>query len=169
MNKLLIIIDMQNDFIDGSLANVEAQKIVPGIVNLLHNWNGDVIVTRDTHQEEYLDTQEGKYLPIKHCIENTEGWAINSDILHALPVTRTEVLDKPTFGSLALITDAPIYDEIYLCGTCTDICVISNALILKAAVQETPIKVFGNLCAGSTIEKHKEALDVMKSCQIEVI
>ena len=167
--KLLVIVDMQNDFIDGSLSNPAAQAIVPGIVELLKSWNGDIIATRDTHQDNYLKTQEGKNLPIKHCIEYTEGWEINSDILMAMPMSRSSIVDKPTFGSLGWITCANDYDEIYLCGTCTDICVVSNALIIKACAPETKVKVFGNLCAGLTKEKHEAALEVMRSCQVEII
>lgn len=169
MNKLLVIVDMQNDFITGSLANKDAEAIVPKIVKFLKEWDWDVIVTRDTHQENYLETQEGKNLPIKHCIEYTDGWEINRDILMAMPVSKSSIIDKPTFGSLGWITCANDYGEIYLCGTCTDICVVSNALIIKACAPEVKVKVLKDLCAGVTKEKHEAALEVMRSCQVEVI
>ena len=177
MRKLLIVVDMQNDFIDSALANEEAQKIVTPIASLIREWEGDIIFTRDTHGGEYMETQEGRCLPIPHCSYLTDGWMINDRLVD----TATEnnkcyyaFVDKNTFGMLGwddfLIdeTTEP-YDEICMCGTCTDICVVSNALILKATFPETPIKVYGNLCAGVTKEKHEAALEVMRSCQCEVI
>ena len=176
MEKVLVIIDMQNDFISGALANGEAVKIVPKIALLAGKWDGRIIFTRDTHKAEYLKTQEGKYLPIEHCIEGTHGWQINEDIhLAALGNEHAKVsyVDKPAFGAGSLL-----YDEIMRCGapsevtfvgTCTDICVVSNALILKSFLTETPMRVIENCCAGLTPEKHAAAIDVMSSCQIDVV
>lgn len=174
MNKLLIIVDMQNDFIDGALANPEAQKIVSGIVEKIEEWDGPILLTMDTHEKEtYLNSMEGKYLPIAHCIKGTEGWLINPEIDKAVDDHGFYFdIMKPTFGYkdwTSVLKNIPDIDEICLCGTCTDICVISNALILKAMFPEMPVKVFGNLCAGLTPEKHQAALNVMQSCQVEVI
>lgn len=177
MRKLLIVVDMQNDFIDGALANEDAQYIIYPIVRLIREWDGDIVFTRDTHGKEYMDTQEGKYLPIPHCSYLTDGWMVNDRLVDAAAENKKcyySFVDKPTFGMLGwdkFLTDETTepYDEIYMCGTCTDICVVSNALILKATFPETPIKVYGNLCAGVTKEKHEAALEVMRSCQCEVV
>lgn len=182
MNKVLIVVDMQNDFISGSLANTEAQKIVPEIVNLIKSWDGDVVLTMDTHEKDtYLNSMEGKNLPIEHCIRGEDGWFIDTEIEYAAREHDKHIggkythITKPTFGyrdwacALSSTKEKCRYDEIYLCGTCTDICVISNALLLKTMFPEIPVKVFGNLCAGLTPEKHQAALNVMESCQVEVI
>ena len=177
MRKLLIVVDMQNDFIDGALANEEAQKTVTPIASLIREWEGDIVFTRDTHEKEYMETQEGKYLPVPHCIYLTDGWMVNDFLVDTAAENKKcyhTFVDKSTFGMLGwdkFLTDeaAEPYDEIYVCGTCTDICVVSNALILKATFPETPVKVYGNLCAGVTKEKHEAALEVMRSCQCEVI
>ena len=173
MNKLLIIIDMQNDFIDGSLANPDAQAIVEPMARLIESWSGDIIFTMDTHDEDYLETMEGKHLPVKHCIIGTEGWRVNQALYDAslnFPIEQSvDYILKPTFGYKDWDFETTTYDEIYLCGTCTDICVVSNALVLKAKYPEIPIRVYGNLCAGVTKEKHEAALEVMKSCQVEVM
>lgn len=178
MKKLLIIIDMQNDFIDGSLANKDAQSIVEPITRLVKNWDGDIIFTRDTHFDNYLNTLEGKYLPVPHCNFRTSGWNINSMISNAASMNEkcnTKYINKVAFGFfgwddyLIYPNKKHIYDEIYICGTCTDICVVSNALIMKSILTETPIKIYGNLCAGTTKEKHEAALEVMRNCQCEVI
>lgn len=178
MKKLLIVIDMQNDFIAGSLANPAAQEIVKPMAEFIEQWEGDIIFTQDTHYENYLETQEGKKLPIKHCIYDSKGWQIASDLLSkalADNPDRVTAVTKPTFGSLEwkefLTSESGDckYGEIYLCGTCTDICVVSNALILKTTFPEVPVSAIGNLCAGLTKEKHEAALEVMKSCQVEVI
>lgn len=175
--KVLVVIDAQNDFIDGALRNEEAIKAVPQIVEKIKNWDGLVVATQDTHEPDYLNTREGKYLPIKHCIQDTEGWLIQSDIWKAI-VERTKpcrFMIKRTFG-YTMLPDLIEYecandkiDEIEFCGFCTDICVISNALIVKAAFPEVDIKVDAACCAGVTPEKHEAALSVMESCQIEVI
>jgi nicotinamidase-related amidase len=171
--KLLVVVDMQNDFIDGSLGSPEAQSIVPKVaakINEYKNANYPIIYTRDTHKPDYLDTQEGKRLPVPHCIRGTEGWEIKDGLYQKGCI----IDDKPTFGSTTL----PLYiitnyhnrfDTIELVGLCTDICVVSNALMLKAQLPETTIVVDSSCCAGTSVEAHKAALTVLKSCQVEVI
>lgn len=171
MNKLLLIIDMQNDFIDGALANPAAQAIVPGIVDFVKAWKGKIGVTFDTHQEDYLDTQEGRNLPVPHCIINTPGHNINEQIGKAIHNKVTYSIMKPTFGydGWRQYGLDKHFDEVVLVGTCTDICVISNALAIKAACPEMKVSVIADLCAGLSAEKHSAALEVMKSCQVNVI
>ncbi len=170
MRKILLVIDMQNDFIDGSLGTKEAVEIVPKVVKKIKSYPAeDVFATRDTHPEDYLNTQEGKYLPIKHCIKGTNGWQICREVAPLIP--EGHIFDKPTFGSVELAKAVkkmaekePL--EIELVGLCTDICVISNALLLKAVLPETKISVAPDCCAGVTPQKHKAALETMGSCQI---
>lgn len=166
--KYLIVVDMQNDFISGTLGSDEAKKIVPDVVEKVKNFDGEVIFTRDTHGEGYLKTQEGRNLPVEHCMLGTAGHEICSELA---PYVQT-VVDKNTFGSLELperIKKARSkVEEIELCGLCTDICVISNAMILKAAFPETKIIVDGACCAGVTNESHRIALSAMKAVQIEI-
>ena len=169
--KVLAVIDMQNDFIDMALGTKEAVQITDRVVEeILDPAYDRVIATMDTHEPDYLDTLEGKKLPVEHCIRNTEGWQFNAKVLSALQERNAEIIKKPTFGSLKLqemlAGDAP--DEIVFCGLCTDICVISNALLARAALKDTPMSVLAGACAGTTPEKHKEALSVMASCQIDV-
>ena len=174
--KILIVVDMQHDFIDGSLANTAAQKIIPNIAKKIQDFDGDLIVfTRDTHSENYLETSEGKLLPIKHCIENTEGWQIHPDLIkvadsHTKPFY---VIDKPTFGykdwSVFFSRHNITPTEIEIIGVCTDICIISNTLILKAVYPDANFTIDASCCAGLTKEKHQAALDVMGSCQVNVI
>lgn len=172
---LLIVIDMQNDFIDGPLGTPEARVMTPHLAEFIKNFKGHILATMDTHKDNYLETLEGKKLPVKHCIMATEGWNINNSIMHALMTNEgfMEFIHKPTFGSFALIDKvADILkdiDTIKICGLCTDICVASNALILRAAFPDTPIFVLEDLCAGVTPESHEAALTTMKMCQIEVI
>ena len=174
MKKCLIIIDMQNDFIDGSLSNKSAQDIIPAILEELRTGGYEHIVfTRDTHTKNYLNTPEGKRLPVEHCIMGTEGWELNQEILEdaCFGCDSISFFDKPTFGSLGLLSHIQSqgdFDEVVLCGTCTDICVVSNVLILKTMKPDLNITVLGNACAGLTPEKHQAALEVMKSCQINV-
>lgn len=167
MNKLLVIVDMQNDFIDGVLGTKEAQAIVDDIVEYAKNFDGKVVATRDTHTENYMNTQEGKNLPVPHCIENTNGWEINDKIK---PYVQ-EYIDKYTFGStrLADMILKNQYDVVELCGVCTGICVISNALLIKAVNPEIPIIVHENLCACVTPDTHKTAIEAMKLCQIKIV
>ena len=171
MNRLLLIIDMQNDFIDGALTNPSAQAIIPGIVDFINAWEGQIGVTLDTHQENYLETQEGKNLPVPHCILGTSGHKINDQIAEAIKDRVSYTIMKPTFGynDWKQYNLDDNFEEIILVGTCTDICVISNALAIKAAYPETKVTVISNLCAGLSAEKHNAALEVMKSCQVQVI
>ena len=164
--KTLIVIDMQHDFIDGSLGTKEAQAIVPAVAAKIKEYKAagaQIIFTRDTHHENYLDTAEGKKLPVVHCIEGTQGWEISS----ALDTEGCEIIDKPSFG----YTGWTNYDftEIELIGLCTDICVVSNALILKALFPEVPVRVDSACCAGVTPASHDAALTTMGMCQVEVI
>lgn len=167
--KVLCVIDMQNDFIDGALGTKEATAIVDNVKNKIELYlkNGDtVIFTRDTHSEDYMDTQEGKKLPVPHCIKGTKGW----EITELLDTASSVIIDKPTFGSYELadyISGLSDVQEIELVGLCTDICVISNAMLLKAKFTETPIKIDSSCCAGVTPESHNNALAAMKMCQID--
>lgn len=167
--KLLLVIDMQNDFIDGALGTKEAEKIVENVNEKIleyRNSNDIVVFTRDTHDDEYLNTSEGRNLPVKHCIKGTEGWQITSKI----DVKGDKIIDKPSFGSMELAEYVSKLNisSIEIIGLCTDICVISNAMILKAKLPEINISVDSSCCAGVTIESHKNALEAMKMCQIEI-
>ena len=167
MNKVLIVIDMQNDFIDGNLGTKEAQAIVPAVKEKIKEYqkHGDnIIFTRDTHQTDYLDTPEVKKLPVEHCIYGTHGW----QIAEGLELEGATYIDKPTFG-WAHWEEQKFDNEIELIGLCTDICVVSNALILKAVFPELKITVDASCCAGVTPQTHKSALETMKMCQIDVI
>ncbi len=167
MKKALIIIDMQKDFIDGALSNRMAQAVVRPIADYANAFDGDLIATRDTHTPDYLKTAEGKKLPVVHCVHGTPGWEIAPDIQAVLNARGARILDKPTFGYLGW-EGLEEYDEVTLVGTCTDICVVSNALVLKAKFPELTVKVIGSLCAGTTKENHDAALTVMACCQVEV-
>lgn len=167
MKKVLIVIDMQNDFITGTLKNPEAEKTVPKIVNAVEKFDGLVLATRDTHGENYLDTPEGKALPVVHCVEGTWGWQLEQSIESAVLKKEHRFLDKPVFGNV-VGWELDGYDEIELSGTCTDICVVSNALILKTLYPDAKITVHAELCSGLTPTLHEQALAVMKSCQILV-
>ena len=175
MKKILIVVDMQNDFIDGSLGTKEAESIVDHVVEEINKDYSLVIATRDTHPENYLKTNEGKHLPVKHCIKNSEGWQIRSEVFEAIEAKEYLVIDKPTFGSeklveiLKKINEEEEIETITLVGLCTDICVVSNALLVKAAFPEKRIEVKENCCAGVTPQSHDAALTTMKMCQIEVI
>ena len=171
MQKILLVIDMQNDFIDGALGTPEAVAIVDKVEEKIKSFPGRVIFTRDTHEENYMETQEGGNLPVPHCIRDSQGWQIREE----LEKLRTEpAVDKPAFGSEELGRLLRQADEeekigsITLVGLCTDICVISNALLVKAFLPETPVIVDAACCAGVTPESHKTALSAMKMCQIRV-
>ena len=172
MQNILLVIDMQNDFIDGALGTKEAVAIVPTVKAKIENFDGTVLFTRDTHETCYMETQEGKNLPVPHCIRGTDGWQIRPE-LDALRTT--EAIDKPTFGSKELgtiLTEMNEKDEISsitLIGLCTDICVISNAMLVKAFLPEVPIIVDSACCAGVTPESHENALKAMQVCQIKVV
>ena len=166
MKKTLIVIDMQKDFIDGSLGTKEAVAIVDNVKAKIAKYaeEGDeIIFTRDTHQENYLETNEGKHLPVEHCIEGTDGW----QIAKGLEVPGAIYIDKPSFGYM----DWKDYDlqEVEIVGLCTDICVVSNALIIKATYPEIDVTVDASCCAGVTPESHNAALTTMKMCQVQVI
>ena len=171
MKKLLVVVDMQKDFIDGALGTPEAQAILPAVIEKIAAFEGDVVYTRDTHGESYLSTAEGKKLPVVHCVEGTPGWAIHPEVERAGAGKIAAVIDKPTFGSAALADFAEQggYDAIELIGLCTDICVISNALCLKARLWETPIAVWKDCCAGVTPASHENALSAMAMCQIDIL
>ena len=173
MRKILIVIDMQNDFIDGALGTGEAVSIVEAVKEKIRSYpSGDVMVTMDTHGENYLETQEDRMLPVVHCIRGTEGWKIRADVAALLGDAR--VFKKPSFGSMRLAEVLKKLSreeeiELELIGLCTDICVVSNALLLKAAMPEVRISVDASCCAGVTPEKHRAALETMRSCQICVV
>ena len=181
MNKVLIVVDMQNDFVSGSLGSKEACAVVPNIKKKILEVeketgfaNNVVIYTRDTHFGNYMNTMEGVHLPVPHCIKGTDGWKLHETVQKALDKKAYKIIEKPTFGSVEL----PKYiDETYdatdlsltLVGLCTDICVVSNALLLKAHFPEVDIKVDASCCAGVTPESHMAALNTMKMCQIDVV
>ena len=174
MARYLIVVDMQKDFIDGSLGTPEAVAIVDSVNQLVAQWEGPVIFTRDTHEENYLETQEGRNLPVVHCIRGTDGWQLESGLQVQCDALGCKIFDKPTFGSVELAAylteqhaSEPI-EEIVLAGICTDICVISNAMLAKASLPEVPVSVIASCCAGVTPESHERALEAMKMCQIAV-
>ncbi len=171
--NFLIVVDMQNDFIDGVLGTKEAVAILPAVKEKIKNFNGRVLFTRDTHESDYLSTQEGKNLPVEHCMRGTDGWQINSELD---TLRKEEPIDKLSFGSVALGQLLKAYDtyeekieSITLVGVCTDICVISNAMLIKSFLPETPVIVDAACCAGVTPESHERALDAMAVCQIKVL
>ncbi len=173
MKKILAVIDMQNDFIDGALGTAEAAGIVEKVVDKIRSYPADCIyATRDTHEEDYMETSEGRHLPVKHCIKGTKGWEIRPEVAKAMP--QAAIIDKPTFGSKELARR--LFEEsqkeeieIELAGLCTDICVVTNALLLKTELPEVKISVDASCCAGVTPESHEAALVTMKMCQIEVV
>lgn len=169
MAKILIVVDMQNDFIDGALGTPEAVAIVPYVKSLIENFDGKVLFTRDTHFADYLDTQEGRNLPVPHCIKDTHGWQIRAE-LDAL--RETEPIDKVTFGSSqlpAILAKENTLESVTFIGLCTDICVISNVMLTKAFFPEVPVTVDAKACAGVTPQSHKNALEAMKMCQVTVV
>ncbi len=174
MNRYLIVVDMQKDFIDGALGTAEAVKILPIVAERVASFQGTVLFTRDSHGADYLHTQEGKNLPVVHCIRETDGWQLAPQLGSYAETHSSPIFDKPSFGSLELASflqkvhqETPI-DEVLLMGVCTDICVISNALLLKAALPEVPIAVAADCCAGVTPQRHQNALEAMAACQISI-
>ena len=170
MRKAIVVIDMQNDFVDGALGTQEAQAMLPRMVEKLAAARAEgtaLVFTMDTHGADYLQTQEGKKLPIEHCIRGTAGWQI-ADALQPFVREAAAILEKPTFGATALPAALADYDEIEFVGLCTDICVISNALLAKAFYPEKRITVDAACCAGVTPESHANALAAMRMCQVEV-
>ena len=173
MKSLLLVVDMQHDFIDGALGTKEAVEILPNVLRRVREFAGDVLYTRDTHFENYMDTQEGKKLPVPHCVKGTKGWELQPELAKLCEERGSAVLDKITFGSREL----PAYleehypeglDSVEVIGLCTDICVISNAMLLKAFFPELPIRVTASCCAGVSPQSHENALEAMKMCQIEI-
>ena len=173
MKKVLVVVDMQKDFVDGALGTKEAVGIVEHVVKKIASFDGEVVFTRDTHYENYMKTQEGKNLPVVHCIKGTEGWQLAKEVEEVKP-EGAKVFDKPTFGSvelskyLTIVNAQEGIEEVELIGLCTDICVISNAMMIKAHMPEVKVKVDSSCCAGVTVESHNNALEAMKMCQIVV-
>ncbi|GFI24343.1 nicotinamidase/pyrazinamidase [Lachnospiraceae bacterium] len=171
MKKALIVVDMQKDFINGVLGTKEAEAIVDYVAETIKNFDGEVIFTRDTHSENYLKTQEGRNLPIRHCIKGTDGWQLDKK-LECLRTDAMKIFDKPTFGSMMLAEYLKAQEDlesVTLVGLCTDICVISNAILIKTVLPEVEIQVIEKCCAGVTPQNHKNALEAMKMCQINII
>ena len=173
MNRVLVVVDMQNDFVDGALGSKEAAAIVPAVTQKIRMFDGAIFVTYDTHFENYMDTAEGRKLPVPHCIKGTPGWELNGEVKKALDGKRFTSVEKHTFGSVVLprLIEDTVGEEAFtieLIGLCTDICVVSNALILKASFPEAPLAVDAACCAGVTPAKHEAALETMRSCQIDV-
>lgn len=174
MKKFLIVVDMQKDFVDGALGSPEAMSIVPNVVRKIEGFDGELIATFDTHHVNYMDTAEGKKLPVPHCIKGTPGWALDSAVAAALEQKGFTAVEKPTFGSTALpgVLREKAGEEDFsmeLVGLCTDICVVSNALLLKAHFPENRISVDASCCAGVTPQSHDAAIATMASCQIDIL
>jgi len=168
--KYLIVVDMQNDFIWGSLGTEEAKSIVPEVKKAIENFSGEIIFTRDTHTVDYLNTQEGRKLPVEHCIKGTWGWEITDELKEY--TCDKKIFDKPTFGSLELIDylkEKGDVESVTLLGLCTDICVISNAFLVKAAFPEVNVSVLKDASRGVSMESHERALAQMAVCQIDVL
>ena len=173
MKKFLVVVDMQKDFVDGALGSREAVAIVPAVVKKIESFDGEIFVTYDTHFENYMQTNEGKHLPVPHCIKGTDGWQLNNDVENALSGKKFTKVEKNTFGSVdlpKLIEQAADGEDfaVELIGLCTDICVVSNALLIKATFPEAPIAVDAGCCAGVTPQAHEAALATMASCQITI-
>ena len=174
MKRFLVVVDMQKDFVDGALGSGDAVAIVPSVVEKIKSFDGEIFVTLDTHFDNYPETAEGKKLPVPHCIKGTDGWQLDKNVASALADREYTAVEKPTFGSLELprlIEAASDGDDfsIEIIGLCSDICVVSNALVLKANFPEIPISVDSACCAGVTPQAHEAALATMRSCQIDVI
>ena len=174
MSKVLIVVDMQNDFVDGALGTMEAVGIVDNVTARISGFEGKIFATFDTHGPDYLETAEGKMLPVPHCIKETEGWMLNEKVLQALSNKEYKAVEKKTFGSTDLVDEIRELRkkedvEVELIGLCTDICVVSNALLLKAYFPEMKISVDAGCCAGVTPGSHSAALETMKMCQIKVV
>ena len=174
MKRFLVVVDMQKDFVDGALGTPEAAAIVDKVADKIRRFEGDIFVTFDTHEENYPDTNEGRHLPVPHCIKGTPGWELNATVAEALADKAYITVEKPTFGAVslpALVKRATSEEDfaVELIGLCTDICVVSNALLLKAHFPEATIGVDAACCAGVTPETHKAALATMGCCQLEVV
>ena len=174
MKNFLVVVDMQKDFVNGALGTNEAQAIVDNVCRKILTFQGEIIVTFDTHSENYLETAEGRKLPVKHCIKGESGWELDENVKSALEGKDYTAVEKPTFGSVLLpkiIREKAQGEDftVELVGLCTDICVVSNALLLKANFPEAEISVDSECCAGVTPESHNSALNTMRSCQINVM
>lgn len=173
MKQFLIVVDMQKDFVDGALGTAEAQTIVPAVAEKIRGFDGEIIVTYDTHEDDYMTTREGRFLPVPHCIRDTEGWQLNDAVAEALADRAYTVVEKPTFGAVTLpeVVEQLAGDEdfaVELVGLCTDICVVSNAMLLKANFPEADMTVDAACCAGVTPASHQAALTTMACCQITI-
>ena len=174
MKKFLIVVDMQKDFVDGALGTKEAEAIVPAVAEYIRGFDGQIFATLDTHYENYAETAEGRKLPVSHCIKGTEGWLLDKTVAAALEEKGYTPVEKNTFGSVELpgliekAADGEAFETVVL-GLCTDICVVSNALLIKASFPEAPIAVVESCCAGVTPQAHEAAIATMRSCQIDVI
>lgn len=173
MKQFLVVVDMQKDFVDGALGTAEAQAIVPAVAEKIRAFVGEIIVTYDTHEEDYMTTREGRFLPVPHCIRDTDGWQLNDTVAEALSDRAYTVVEKPTFGAVTLpeVVEQLAGDEdftVELIGLCTDICVVSNAMILKANFPEVDMTVDAACCAGVTPASHQAALTTMACCQITI-
>ena len=165
--KTLVVVDIQNDFVSGSLGSAEAQAIIEPVCDLIRSWKGDIIVTLDTHGCDYLETREGHMLPVSHCIKPTQGWQLNNNVAEALSMKpKVSYIEKNTFGSFDIYSTD---DEIVIIGLVTNICVINNALILRNLYPEKQISVVSECCAGTTPEDHQKALDIMKTNHINIL
>lgn len=175
MAEILVVIDMQKDFVTGCLGTKEAQEILPLVEQRVKNFEGEVIFTRDTHQPDYMQTQEGRKLPVVHCVEGSEGWQLMDGLERYRTAHDSRVFDKVTFGSKELgealeeMNSREPITRITFIGVCTDICVISNAMLVKAFLPEVPLAVDSACCAGVTPQSHENALNAMRACQIEVL
>lgn len=173
--KVLVVVDMQNDFVDGAIGTKEAEAIVDDVVKKVKSFDGEIIFTQDTHGEDYMETQEGKKLPVKHTQKGTHGWEIVEPLNKLVKENNYKIVEKPNFGSPELaeglyqLNEKEPIESIELIGICTDICVVSNAILIKAKLPEIPIIVDAKCCAGVTPEKHEAALDTLESCQVEVV
>lgn len=173
MKNFLIVVDMQKDFVDGALGTAEAQAIVPAVAEKIRGFDGEIIVTYDTHEDDYMTTREGRFLPVPHCIRDTDGWQLNDAVAEALADRAYTVVEKPTFGAVTLpeVVEQLAGDEdftVELIGLCTDICVVSNAMLLKANFPEVDMTVDAACCAGVTPASHQAALTTMACCQITI-
>ena len=173
MKQFLIVVDMQKDFVDGALGTAEAQAIVPAVAEKIRGFAGEIIVTYDTHEEDYMETREGRFLPVPHCIRDTDGWQLDAAVADALAERAYTVVEKPTFGAVTLpeVVEQLAGDEeftVELIGLCTDICVVSNAMLLKAAFPEADMSVDAACCAGVSPASHQAALTTMACCQITI-
>lgn len=170
MRNYLIVVDMQKDFVTGALGTPEAQAILPYLKSVIDSFDGEIIYTRDTHTEDYLKTREGRHLPVKHCVRGSDGWQILPEVY----LEGCKIFDKPTFGSVELVdylvseNEREEIESVILIGVCTDICVVSNAMLIKARFPEIEVVVDSRACAGVTPESHNAALTTMKMCQITV-